>query len=38
MSVFPAAMSFALKKRYIRADQLIQGRPTLATMRRDAFS
>ena len=38
MSIFHAVMSFALKKRYIRADQLFQGRPTLATMRRDAFS
>jgi site-specific recombinase XerD len=38
MSIFRAVMSFALKKRYIRADQLFQGRPTLATMRRDAFS
>jgi len=31
-------MSHAVKKRYIRADQLFQGRPTLAKMRRDAFS
>ncbi len=38
MSVFRAVMSFALKKRCIRADQRFQGRPTLATMRRDAFS
>src|SRR6202035_4405827 len=33
-----SVMSHAAKKRYIRADQLFQGRPTLAKMRRDAFS
>jgi integrase len=38
MSIFRAVMSLAVKKRYIRADQLFQGRPTLAKMRRDAFS
>jgi integrase len=38
MSIFRSVMSHAVKKRYIRADQLFQGRPTLAKMRRDAFS
>jgi len=38
MSIFRAVMGLALKKRYIRAEQLFQGRPTLAKMRRDAFS
>src|SRR5580658_5156146 len=38
MSIFRAVMSFAIKKRYIRADQMFEGRPTLAKMRRDAFS
>jgi len=37
MSIFRAVMGLALKKRYIRAEQLFQGRPTLAKMRRDAF-
>jgi integrase len=38
MSIFRSVMSFAVKKRYLRADQLFEGRPTLAKMRRDAFS
>ena len=38
MSIFRAVMGHAAKKRYIRADQQFQGRPTLAKMRRDAFS
>jgi integrase len=38
MSIFRSVMSFAAKKRYIRTDQLFQGRPTLAKMRRDAFA
>ncbi|HWB50488.1 MAG TPA: site-specific integrase [Stellaceae bacterium] len=38
MSIFRAVISFAVKKRYIRADQMFEGRPTLAKMRRDAFS
>jgi integrase len=38
MSIFRAVMGHAVKKRYIRADQMFQGRPTLAKMRRDAFS
>ena len=38
MSIFGAVMNFAAKKRYIRADQRFEGRPTLAKMRRDAFS
>jgi len=38
MSIFRSVMGHAVKKRYIRADQQFQGRPTLAKMRRDAFS
>lgn len=38
MSIFRAVMGYAIKKRYIRADQMFQGRPTLSKMRRDAFS
>jgi integrase len=38
MSVFHGVMSFALKKRYIRADQMFEGRPKLDKVRRDAFS
>jgi integrase len=38
MSIFHGVMTYALKKRYIRADQMFQGRPKLAKMRRDAFS
>jgi len=38
MSIFHGVMTYALKKRYISADQMFEGRPKLAKMRRDAFS
>lgn len=38
MSIFGAAMNFAVKKRYVPASQRFDERPKLKTMRRDAFT
>jgi integrase len=38
MAIFRAVMRFAVSKRYISATHLFEGRPALATMRRDAFA
>ncbi|MBU1210901.1 MAG: site-specific integrase [Alphaproteobacteria bacterium] len=38
MSIFGAAMNFAIKKRYVPASQRFEDRPKLKTMRRDEFT
>lgn len=38
MGAFNAAMNFAIRKRYVPANQRFEGKPKLKTMRRDEFT